>query len=306
MVPRVGFVFPGQGSQRVGMLRSAPLLPIYERALGLAERSTGMPLRRIADEGPDAALADSRVAQPLLYIADLAWAEALRNAGVTPELVAGHSLGELAALTAAGVVTLDDGIMLVSERGRIMAEVAERVRGTMSAVLGMDRDTISGIVDSIDGVWLANDNSASQAVISGTYRGVETAIEALSGAGARRVVPLDVAGPFHCPLMAPAEEAFAEVLGSVHFGQARVPVVQNTEPLPATDASTLRARLAGQITAPVRWRETMDEFVRQGISLVVEAGPGAVLTGIAKRLDGLTGVSIDTDGVGRVMEVLQR
>jgi len=306
MTDRLAFVFPGQGSQRVGMLDSLPLVSHLSDALIKAERLSGLPLRVLASEGPDSALADTRAAQPLLYLADLAWAYALESAEIRPEIVAGHSLGELAALTFADVISLEDGIGLVTERGRIMAEVARAVPGTMAAVLGMDRDMVASLVDEIDGVWIANDNSTGQAVISGTHNGISRATEALSSAGARRVVPLDVAGPFHSPLMAPARDAFAALLDTTQFSPARMPVLQNTRPEPATDPEVIRARLADQITAPVRWRETMDALVSGGITLAVEAGPGSVLTGIARRVEGLTGVSVETDGVGKVREVLER
>lgn len=306
MAHRLAFVFPGQGSQRVGMLDSLPLVSQLSDALEEAERLSGLPLRALAGEGPDSALSDTRAAQPLLYLADLAWAYALESAGIRPELVAGHSLGELAALTFADVISLEDGVGLVAERGRIMAEAAHSVPGTMAAVLGMERDLVASLVGEIGGVWIANDNSAGQAVISGTHDGIRRATEALSAAGARRVVPLDVAGPFHSPLMAPARDAFAAQLAATSFSRARMPVLQNTEPVPATDPEVIRARLADQITAPVRWRETMDALVSGGITLAIEAGPGSVLTGITRRVEGLTGVSVETDGVGKVLEVLER
>lgn len=306
MTHRLAFVFPGQGSQRVGMLDSLPLVSHLSEALVEAERLSGLPLRALASEGPDSALADTRAAQPLLYLADLAWAYALESAEIRPELVAGHSLGELAALTFADVISLEDGVGLVTERGRIMAEAAHTVPGTMAAVLGMDRDLVASLVDEIDGVWIANDNSAGQAVISGTHDGIRRATEALSAAGARRVVPLDVAGPFHSPLMTQARDAFAAQLRATQFSPARIPVLQNTEPEPATDPEVIRARLADQITAPVRWRETMDAFLSEGITLAIEAGPGSVLTGITRRVEGLTGVSVETDGVRKVLEVLEQ
>lgn len=304
MARPVAFVFPGQGSQRVGMLDALPPVPWLTEALEAAEAFSGLPLRSIAHDGPAEALADTRVAQPLLFLADLAWAHALADGGVAPRAAAGHSLGELAALSFAGVLSRESGVELVCARGRIMAEAASAVPGGMAAVLGLERTMVSSLVGDIDGVWVANDNSASQAVISGTHAGLERAMQALTEAGARRVVPLDVAGAFHSPLMQSARDTFADILAGVEFGDARIPVVQNTEPSPATDAVTLKARLADQITAPVRWTETMDALLTAGIEVIVESGPGGVLTGLARRMEGITALAVESDGVKRVGEVV--
>lgn len=303
MTVSVAFVFPGQGSQRVGMLDALPAAPETGRLLDLAEELSGLPLRRLATDGPAAELSDTRAAQPLLFIADLAWAQAAGDA-VSPSFVAGHSLGELAALAFAGVFTPEIGIRLVCERGRIMSETATSVPGGMAAVLGMARDDVARLLEGASGVWIANDNSAAQAVISGTHGGIEWATEALLSAGARKVVQLDVAGPFHSPLMAPAAERFARVLETVEFADAHTPVLQNTDPTPSADAVVIRQRLLAQITAPVRWRETMDALIGHGTTVLVETGPGAVLAGLARRTEGLTALAVETDGIARVMEVV--
>ena len=301
----LAFIFPGQGSQRIGMLDVLPVSDRVSAALDAAESLSGLPLRELAQHGPSSALADTRAAQPLLYVADLAWAWALEDEGVLPSYVAGHSLGELAALTFAGALTIHDGLALVVARGRIMAQVATDVPGTMAAVLGMPRDTIALVLEGIDGVWVANDNSEGQAVISGTHSGIDRATAALVAAGARKAVPLDVSGAFHCPLMAPARDDFDVLLGGVAFSRARMPVIQNTYPTPATDPDTLRARLADQITAPVRWRETMSTLVNLGVDVVIETGPGAVLTGIARRVEGLSPVGAEANGLTGVLEVVR-
>lgn len=303
MAPLLAFVFPGQGSQRVGMLDALPSNPLTTGLLEEAEDLSGMALRDIARQGPDEALADTRAAQPLLFIAGLAWARELEGAGVSPHFVAGHSLGEIAALTFAGVMSAETGIELVSARARIMSEVAQAVAGGMTAVLGLSRDVVADIAANIEGVWVANDNSATQTIISGTQLGIERATEALHAAGARKVVPLSVAGPFHSPLMAPAREAFAEVVSAVEFSDARVPVLQNTEPSPATDAATIRERLLDQITAPVRWRETMDALVANDVTVMIETGPGAVLSGLARRIEGVSALSVEAEGMARLTEV---
>lgn len=303
MAPSLAFVFPGQGSQRVGMLDCLRGDAGLERLLSVAESASGLPLGRIAAEGPDAALADTRAAQPLLFLADWLWASRLDSAGVTASVVAGHSLGEFAALAYAGVISVEDGLGLVITRSRIMAEVAAATPGTMAAVLGMDRETIVAALDGASGVWVANDNAPGQIVLSGTQDGIERATVALTGAGARRIVPLNVAGPFHSPLMAPAGESFAAVLAGVPFGDARIPIVQNTHPEPSCDAAVIKERLSAQIVSPVRWTETMAAIVALGVGVLAEAGPGSVLAGLARRIDGLAAVSVETDGVDRVKEV---
>jgi [acyl-carrier-protein] S-malonyltransferase len=156
----------------------------------------------------------------------------------------------------------------------------------------------------MDGVWIANDNSDGQSVISGTHNGIAQATEGLMAAGARKVVPLAVAGPFHSPLMGGAQKRFAEAVARVAFEDARIPVVQNDEPTPAREADLIRQRLLEQISAPVRWRETMSAVRAEGIDTVVETGPGGVLAGLARRVAGLAALAVETDGVDRIVEVL--
>jgi len=300
------FVFPGQGSQRIGMLERIPVSASAAELLERAESVSDLPLGRIAAEGPTAALADTRVAQPLLFIADLLWARSLSEQGVEPVAVAGHSLGEYAALAFSGALNDVDALTLVIERSRLMADVAAAAGGTMAAVLGMDIATEHEVVSGLDGVWVANDNGPGQVVISGTYAGIERALEALSAAGARRVVPLQVAGPFHSPLMAPAADSFATALAGTMFSDSRIPVSQNTDASLVVDAALIRERLAGQIVSPVGWTSTLEALRVSGVEVLVECGPGSVLTGITKRYEGLEGVSAETDGLDRVLEVIGR
>lgn len=302
----VAFVFPGQGSQRIGMLERIPASASAAELLEHAEAMSGLPLRRISAEGPATALADTRVAQPLLFIADLLWARAVAEQGVVPVALAGHSLGEYAALAFAGVLVEREALALVVERSRLMADVAASAGGTMAAVLGMDRASVHAVVADLDGVWVANDNGPGQVVLSGSYAGIERALETLSAVGARKVVPLTVAGPFHSPLMAPAAEAFAPSLARATFSDSRIPVSQNTDASLATDAAIIRERLAGQIVSPVGWTSTLEVLRDHGTEVLVECGPGSVLTGITKRYEGLEGVSAETDGVDRVLEVIGR
>ncbi|MBN2247421.1 MAG: ACP S-malonyltransferase [Coriobacteriia bacterium] len=304
MARPVAFVFPGQGSQRIGMLDRVPDAAAARALVADAEDCSGLPLGRLAAEGPVDRLTDTRAAQPLLFIADLLWARAVSQHGIDPVVVAGHSLGEYAALAFSDVLDDLEALSLVCERSRLMADVAEAVGGTMAAVLGMDVDATHAVVDGLDGVWVANENGPGQVVISGTHAGIEHAIGALSAAGARRVVPLEVAGPFHSPLMAPAAEAFGHTLARTTFRQALVPVSQNTGATPTDDADLIRGRLAAQIVSPVGWTAILEAFATKGVEVLVECGPGSVLTGITRRYEGLEGVSADTDGLDRVSEVI--
>jgi len=172
----------------------------------------------------------------------------------------------------------------------------------MAAVIGMDSDDVASLVATLSGVWVANDNAPGQIVLSGTHAGIEAATRALTEAGARKIVPLRVAGPFHSPLMAPAAEAFAAVLDSVEFADATVPVVQNTSAVASTDGAALRERLAAQIATPVRWTETMLAIRDRGASTLVESGSGAVLTGLARRVDGLGAYAVESTDIGRILE----
>jgi [acyl-carrier-protein] S-malonyltransferase len=301
---RTAIVCPGQGSQRPGMLDSVPELEALVRLLDAAEALSGLELRTIAAMGTEDDLADTRVAQPLLYLTDWAWGTTLLECRLNPVAFAGHSLGEFAALALAGVFSVEAGLELVVERSRLMSATALSTPGGMAAVLGMDADAISAALDGIGSVWIANDNSPGQVVISGASDALEQATSALAEAGARRVVPLAVAGPFHSPLMAPAADAFAELLDQADFTDARVPVLQNTSPLPETRAAVIRDRLARQITSPVRWTETMLNLTVEGPLTLIEAGPGNVLTGIARRVEGITALSVqDTDIQSILQEV---
>jgi len=301
---RTAIACPGQGSQRPGMLDSVPELEALGRLLDAAEALSGLELREIAATGTSEDLADTRIAQPLLYLIDWAWGTTLLECDITPVAFAGHSLGEFAALALAGVFSVEAGLELVVERSKLMAATAAANPGSMAAVLGMDALAISTVLSGIDSVWIANDNAPGQVVISGATESVEAATKALGEAGARRVVRLDVAGPFHCPLMATAAAAFADVLDQADFSDARVPVLQNTEPVPETRGAVIRERLTRQITSPVRWTETMLALVSDDPVTLIEAGPGNVLTGLARRVEGLSALSVqDTDLQSILQEV---
>lgn len=302
MSARTALIFPGQGSQRPGMLDTIPELEALDRLLDAAEALSDLELRTIAKLGAAEDLADTRVAQPLLYLADWAWGETLRASGVKFGAVAGHSLGELVALAIAGVFSVEAGLELVVERSKLMAATAAATPGTMAAVLGLDAETIAKAVEGIAGVWVANDNAPGQVVISGTREGVSAGSEALMSAGARKIVPLAVSGPFHSPLMAPAADAFAELLAGTDFSEASVAVYQNTDPTPATDPDVIRERLTTQITSPVRWVETMQALVKDGPVTLIESGPGSVLSGLSKRVEGITALAVESVELERIVE----
>ena len=276
------------------MLDTVPELDSVQRLLDAAEALSGLELRSIALLGSADELADTRVAQPLLYLADWAWGVTLLESGLVPDAVAGHSLGELAALAVAGVYSPEAGLELVVERSRLMATNAAATPGTMAAVLGLDGPAVAAALAGIAGVWVANDNAPGQVVISGTHDGVDAASVSLADAGARRIIPLAVSGPFHSPLMKPAADAFSDLLVGADFADARFPVLQNTDPTPATDAEVIRERLIAQITSPVRWTETMQQLSSAGPVVLIEAGPGGVLSGLAKRVDDVTGIAVES------------
>ncbi len=299
---RTALVFPGQGSQHPEMLDAVPENDALERLLDAAEALTGLQLREILVFADEEELADTRVAQPLLYLVDWAWGVALLEAGARPSAVAGHSLGELAALAIAGVVSVEAGLELVVERSKLMATTVATVPGGMSAILGMGAEEVSSAIDEIADVWVANDNAPKQIVITGVQAAVDVAGEALLEAGARRVVPLNVAGPFHSPLMEPARSAFEAILDEAHFRDATIPVLQNTDPVPTTDAETIKRRLAGQISAPVRWTETMTNLAAEGPTVVVEAGPGNVLRGLCRGYDGLSAIPAESTAMEELIQ----
>ncbi|MBI5231704.1 MAG: ACP S-malonyltransferase [Coriobacteriales bacterium] len=302
MAARTALVFPGQGSQRPGMIEAIPELDSLDRLLDAAEALSGLELRTVAALGGAEDLADTRVAQPLLYLADWAWGITLLDSGVEPVAVAGHSLGELAALAVAGVYSVEAGLELVVERSKLMAAVAASTPGTMAAVLGLDAEVIAQTADGCGDIWVANDNSPGQVVISGTHQGITHATKLLTEAGARRIVELQVAGPFHSPLMEPAREAFESIVRAADFCDATIPVLQNTDPEPTTDAEAIRDRLVGQITAPVRWTEIMQRLAADGPITLIEAGPGSVLTGLARKMPDIRTFAVESTQLENIVE----
>jgi [acyl-carrier-protein] S-malonyltransferase len=279
----VAWVFPGQGSQKLGMAAGVLELPGAAQRFALASERLGRDLLAICAGSDDAKgsgpsdLNDTRNTQPALFVIESLLVDALRAAGPQPALVAGHSLGELVALYAAGVFDADTGLALMQRRSELMAAAGG---GAMTAVMGFDRPQLEQLVDATEGVVIANDNSEAQVVLSGSPEAVSAVSEALS---CKRAIPLAVSGAFHSPFMAQAAAAFAKDLEAVPFAAASIPVLSNTDPSPSTDADVLKQRLLLQMTTGVRWRETMEQFGREGIDEAVEIGPGNVLSGLIKR-----------------------
>ena len=278
----IAWVFPGQGSQKVGMADPVLNLPGAEERFALASQLMGRDLlaicrgETIEGEGP-ADLNDTRNTQPALFVVESLIVDELQRQGRQPALVAGHSLGELVALYAAGVFDAATGLELMLKRSTLMAAAGG---GAMTAVIGFDREQLESLVSANDGVVIANDNSAAQVVLSGTPDAVKTVSEQLT---CKRAIPLPVSGAFHSPFMADAAKAFADHIDAIGFEDARVPVLSNTDPSPTCDGALIKQRLRDQMTTGVRWRETMDAMTSAQVDTLVEIGPGNVLSGLAKR-----------------------
>lgn len=285
---RTAWLFPGQGSQTVGMGKAlceadSKANAILEHAADVAD----LPLKEYAWQGPPTTLARTDVLQPALTAVMLGAAHALRKRGARPDVVAGHSLGEFAALHAAGVLDLDDTLRLVAERGRLMHAATEKTEGSMIAVLKLDddvvRETVAGLPDDAGVVDVANYNAPGQIVVSGTPEGLETAAEALAAKGAS-IRFLDVSGAWHSQLMTPANDDFADALDAATFHAPDVPVVQNVTAQPEDDPERIRENLAAQLTHPVRWVESMEWVIDDGVTRFVEVGPGKVLRGLMRYI----------------------
>ena len=276
----IAWVFPGQGSQKVGMAAAVLELTGASERFAAASELLDRDLLAICAgdaEGELSDLNDTRNTQPALFVIESLLVDALRAQGRSADLVAGHSLGELVALYAAGVFDVSTGLRLMKTRSELMAGAGG---GAMTAVMGFDRGELEQLVAANEGVVIANDNSSAQVVLSGTPE----AVAAVSGQlTCKRAIPLPVSGAFHSPFMAQAAAAFATELEAIPFADAAIPVLSNTDPSPETSGAALKARLRNQMTTGVRWRETMERLSGEGIATAVEIGPGAVLSGLIKR-----------------------
>ncbi|MBV6624959.1 MAG: ACP S-malonyltransferase [Rivularia sp. (in: Bacteria)] len=272
---KTAWVFPGQGSQALGMGTDLLELPEAKEKFAQAQEILGWSVSEICQNHEDK-LARTLYTQPCLYVMETILAD-LIGKEEKPDLVAGHSLGEYIALYAAGVFEWSAGLSLVKRRAELMENAAG---GKMAALVGFDREQLDKVLAETDNAVLANDNSSAQVVISGTPEAIESV---LSQVKAKRKVPLKVSGAFHSPMMAEASAEFKDVLASVEFHQANVPVLSNVEPVPAVEADVLKQRLIQQMTGSVRWREIALALPEQRIERVIEIGPGNVLTGLIKR-----------------------
>lgn len=286
------FVFPGQGSQSVGMLDAWGDHPAVRDTLAEASEALGEDMARLIAQGPKESLDLTTNTQPVMLTAGVAcWRAWQAETGLTPAAVAGHSLGEYTALVAAGALTLKDALPLVRFRAQAMQEAVPVGAGGMAAILGLDAEAVkAGCAEAAaacgEAVEAVNFNDPKQTVIAGTKAGVDKACEVLKAAGAKRALPLSVSAPFHSSLMKPAAERLKAQLAATPFAVPAIPVVNNIDVAVATEADAIRDALYRQAFGPVRWVETILALKARGLGHVIECGPGKVLAGMVKRIDG--------------------
>ncbi len=284
----VAFVFPGGGSQYVGMARDAyERFPAARRIFEQADATLGFALSNLCFEGPEEALTDTLNAQPATITTSAALLACLREQArsLVPSFVAGHSTGEYTALLAAGALGFPVVLSLVRERARLMNEAGHRQPGSMAAVLGMDFAALKEICDEVGDVWIANDNAPGQIVLSGRESALAIALNLARERGARRTIPIAVSVASHCPLMAPAAHALAAVVEELPLQRAAIPIVANVSALPLVEPADVRRELVQHLTSPVRWVESVRYMAAHGVHTFVEIGPKNVVSGLIKRID---------------------
>ena len=297
------WVFPGQGSQQVGMgLDLYEAFPVARDVFQEANEELGLPLSRLCFEGPEDTLRQTINAQPAIMAVSLACLQAALEAGCfqeqPPAFVAGHSLGEFTALVAAGALTFPDGLRLVRERGRLMQEAGDRVPGAMAANIGLPEDKVAELCDQTR-AEVCNLNSPGQAVIGGTREAVARAIEEAKARGARQAIHLNVSGAFHSSLMRPAAEGMTKAVARTPFADAQPPIVANSTAQAITSAEAIRRELLEQFRRPVLWQRSVEYMIENGVTTFVEIGPGRVLTALIRRIDGST----NTKNIGDVPSI---
>lgn len=280
------YVFPGQGAQFIGMGKdlydnSAIAREYFDKANDIL----GFDITEIMFNGTDDQLKETKVTQPAIFLHSVILAKVLGD-DFKPDMVAGHSLGEFSALVASEVMSFEDGLQLVSKRALAMQKACEAEPSTMAAILGLEDDKVEEICSSIDEVVVpANYNCPGQLVISGSKKGIELACEKAKEEGAKRALPLPVGGAFHSPLMEPAREELAAAIENTTFKEGKCPIYQNVNAAAVTSPEEIKKNLIAQLTAPVKWTQTMHQMINDGCEEVVEVGPGKVLQGLFKKVD---------------------
>jgi [acyl-carrier-protein] S-malonyltransferase len=287
---KIAFVFPGQGSQTVGMGQSiADAIPEAKGVFDKADSRLGYSLSNIIFNGPQEELTLTTNAQPALLTTSIAILKVFSESGIKADYTAGHSLGEYTALVASGAIQFEDAVYAVHKRGQYMEEAVPNGEGTMAAILGMDREALQEVTQQISKqghpVQLANLNCPGQIVISGAKKGVELACELAKEKGAKRALPLQVSGPFHSELMKPAAEKFKAELESIQIQDAVIPVIANVTADVLTNAGEIGGKLIEQLYSPVLWEDSVKKMIELGVDTFVEVGPGKVLSGLVKKVD---------------------
>ncbi|SDI56288.1 ACP S-malonyltransferase [Winogradskyella thalassocola] len=279
------YIFPGQGAQFSGMgLDLYENSPLAQELFEKANDILGFHITDIMFEGSKEDLMETKVTQPAIFLHSVILAKTLGDS-FKPDMVAGHSLGEFSALVAAGALTFEDGLKLVSQRAQAMQKACELQPSTMAAVLGLEDKVVEDICKTIDGVVVpANYNCPGQLVISGEVEAINKACEAMKDAGARRALVLPVGGAFHSPLMEPAREELAAAIENTTFSKPYCPIYQNVTASAITDENEIKANLISQLTAPVRWTQSVQQMVADGAVHFTEVGPGKVLQGLVKKI----------------------
>ena len=287
---KIAFVFPGQGSQSVGMVGEFIAKDnASKEIMQQADDALGFSLSKLMQEGPQEELTLTYHAQPALLTSGIIVAERLRRAGIEADYTAGHSLGEFAALVFAGAMKFEDAVVTVNKRGIFMDEAVPAGEGAMAAILNMDAEALQVVCNDISKeghpVQLANINCPGQIVISGTAKGVALASDLAKEVGAKRAIPLVVSGPFHSSLMSPAGNKLAEQLATVQLQHPVIPVVSNVTSELITNADQIQAELVNQVTSPVRWQQNVEKLLDLGVTTFIECGPGKVLAGLIKKIN---------------------
>jgi [acyl-carrier-protein] S-malonyltransferase len=284
----IAFIFPGQGSQKVGMGKAlADAFPICRQTFEEADAALGEPLSRLCFEGPEDQLTLTENTQPAILAVSVAAYRLVASIGVAPSFVAGHSLGEYSANVAAGTIDFADALRIVRRRGRYMQEAVPVGTGAMAAILGLEAALVAQACEEAaqgEVVSPANMNGAGQVVIAGAKDAVARASERAKALGAKRAIPLPVSAPFHCALMKPAEERLAPELRALTTRQPVVPIVANVDAVPRRSAADCIEALVSQVSSPVRWEDVVRRLASEGVTTYVEVGPGTVLSGLARKI----------------------